>query len=114
MEEDLVLDRAVAPAPSEEMVALVQVLLHMVEVELPLVVVQVDQEVEMLVDSFMVVMVCLLTVVLVTLLKVAAVADQVGMVVAVLVIMNVVGLNQVAAVEVPVMDVQRTQISKVQ
>jgi hypothetical protein len=114
VEEDLVLDRVAVVAPSEELVALVLVLLHMVEVELPLLVVQLDQEVEVLVDSFMVVMVWLLAVVLVALLKAAVAADQVGMVAVVLVTTNVVGLNQVAAVAVPAMDAQRTQVSKVQ
>ena len=116
MEEDLVLDRVVVVEPSEEMVALVLVLAHMVEVELPLLVVQVDLVIldQVPVDSFMVVMVRLLVVVLVALLKAAVAADQVGMVAVVLVTMNVVFMNQVAAVAVLVMDAQRTHLSKVQ
>ena len=51
----------------------------------------------------------LLVVVLVTLLKVAVAADQVGMVAVVLVTMNVVFMNQVAAVAVLVMDAHLTQ-----
>ena len=108
-----VLSAVVVVEPSEEMVLMALVLLHMVEVELPLLVVQVDQEVEILVDSFMVVTVWLLTVVLVALLKVAVAVDQVGMVAVVLVTMNVVGLKQLAVAAVLVMDAQRTQVSKV-
>ena len=109
--EDLDLDKVVVLLPSEELVALVLVLPHMVEVELLLLVVQLVQKAVNLEDFFMVVMVWLLAVVLVTLTKVVEAVDQDGMVVVVLVIMNVVGLKQVEAVAVRVMDAQHMQTS---
>ena len=113
MEEDLDLVKVAVVVPSEEMVALVLVLTHTVEVELPLLVVQLDQLAVVLVDFFLVVMVWLLAVVLVILLKAVAAVGQVGMVVEVLVITNAVFMNQVVAAVVPVMDDHHPPQSKV-